>query len=128
MELQFFGEALDGRPIILLYGGTADEVRRLRTAVSKVAECTERQLAIHDLAFVEPVGSLALTAVSADFDQGVSSVRRGVFRWVLSSNSWSDIIALLDPFTLHSNSEHCSFQYLNPSDGPEVIYSTGRGW
>jgi hypothetical protein len=128
VKLEFFENGLDGEPLILLYGGTADEARQLRDAIAKLAESSERQLAIHDLAFVEAIRGIAVTAVSGERDEGVRSVGPEAFLWTLSSNAWSEINELLDPFTLYPNTEHASFQYLNPSNGPEVIYSTDRKW
>jgi hypothetical protein len=127
LKLEFFEDGLDGGPLILLYGGGREEVALLREAVRALAEGVGRQLAIHDLPFVESVDNCRLRAISAQADVGVvASATPRDFEWTLDRESWLQTDELLAPFCEEQSGT--AFQYLNPARGPEVIYSTDRAW
>jgi hypothetical protein len=127
LKLEFFDDGLDGGPLILLYGGGRDEVALLQEAVRVLAEGVGRQLAIHELPFVQSVDACRLSAISAEADVGVVATSTfGAFEWTLTPESWLQTDELLEPFCEERSA--AAFQYLNPAPGPEVIYSTDRAW
>jgi hypothetical protein len=69
----------------------------------------------------------SLEFVSAENDLGVvGSLPSRRFEWLLRPESWRHVEYLLEPFC--EEREGSGFQYLNPADGPEVIYSRSRAW
>ena len=113
--------------MILLYGGGPDDVALLRNAMRALSGGVGRQLALNDLPFVQPVDHCRLRAVSAQADVGVVAITNPVdFQWTLAPESWFQTDELLEPFCEQQSS--VVFQYLNPADGPAVIYSTDRTW
>jgi hypothetical protein len=129
MKLEHFDDADDGRGVLLLYGDTPRQVARLSSELGKLAK-SGGSVPIHELEFVESVGSCHLTAVSAPKARGVTySAPEQGFRWIQTPYDWETTVAFLEPFTNASAAEvGVCFQYLNPNAGPEVIYSTSRRW
>ena len=128
MKLEYLHDACDGRGLLLLYGGRPSEVYSLRAVVRglMVMGTTTR---LHELDFVEPVGSCHLIATSELKGEGVRGASDQVFRWSLSPAEWEDTEEMLEPFCSATVSEGGThFQYLNPHEGPQVIYSTARAW
>jgi hypothetical protein len=113
--------------MILLYGGGPEEVALHRNSIRALADSIGRRLDIHDLPFVQAVDNCRLRAVSARADLGVvrTTIPSG-FEWTLAPGSWLQTEDLLEPFCRQQSST--AFQYLNPADGPEIIYSTSRVW
>lgn len=127
MKLEYFENGDAGRPMVLLYGGGTDEVALLRTALRDMAEGRIRQLAVHNLPFVESIADCRLRAMLGKADVGVVRAEASNdFAWTLDSESWLQIDDLLEPFCRKEGGVR--FHYLNPARGPEVIYSTERAW
>jgi hypothetical protein len=128
LKLEFFEDGMDGGPLILLYSGTLEEVALLRGALQGPGEAVGNRLAIHSLPFVHPVAKCSLDIISTESHIGVVATPvPGAFEWLLRPESWLHIEYLLEPFC-EQRTATTSFQYLNPADGPEVIYSTDRAW
>jgi len=127
MTLEFFQDGHADAPLLLLYGGGTEEVELLRKALQDVAQGRVRQLAVHNLPFVQSVGDCRLRAVLGKKDIGVVSSQPGDFTWTLDEESWQWTDELLEPFC-RAAEPGVRFQYLNPAKGPEVLYSTHRSW
>jgi len=127
MKLEYFENGDSGRPMLLLYGGGPDEVALLRKALRDMAGGRIRQLAVHNLPFVQSVDDCRLRATLGKTDVGVvSGEASNEFAWTLDAESWVQIDELLGQFNRDEGGVR--FQYLNPARGPEVIYSTERSW
>jgi hypothetical protein len=127
LKLEFFQGGL-ARAVILLYAGSTAEVDALRREVRSLADSRLSRVTIDGLPFVEAIGGCSLVAVTSNIDVGVQQADgRPIFRWTLRSDSWDNVEWLLEPFSALSAGQE-RFQYLNPAAGPEVIYSTDRGW
>ena len=125
MKLEFLEAEAPGKAVLLLYEGSTDDVELLRKAVLTLSEAIGRRLAIHELPFVHCIDHCRLTAVAAVRDLGVVAAADG-FEWALDQESWLQVADLLEPFREHSGGK--LHQYLHQARGPEVIYSTHRGW
>ena len=65
--------------------------------------------------------------MSAQADVGVvATATPADFEWTLAPESWLQTDELLEPFCKEQGG--VVFQYLNPANGPEIIYSTDRAW
>lgn len=126
MRLEFFADGLSGGPMILLYGGGPEEVALLRKAVQTLPRGVGNKVALNDLAFVEPVDECRLRAICGKADLGVVARGSVDFDWILRPESWLQVDERLEPFCEEKSG--VSFQYLNSSSGPEIIYSTARAW
>jgi len=129
MKLEYFGDALDGDGVLLLYEGSAAEVGRLRVALR--AFCVVGQnIALHALEFIDAVNGCEVIAQSAATGSGLRAVPdQPRFHWVLSPSEWEQAAARLGPFC-EATTDGASgrFQYLHDHGGPQVIYSMVRGW
>jgi len=74
LKLEFFASGLHDGPTILLYGGGAEDVGRLRAALRALANGVVRELDVHELPFVESVNNCRLRAVSAMADASVVTI------------------------------------------------------
>jgi hypothetical protein len=127
LKLELFQDGLE-RPVILLYAGSSVEVNALRREVRSLPYPQVDQVVVHQLFFVVSIEGCSLIAVASDQDVGIlQAMDLPVFTWALQPSSWDNVEALLEPFAEPSTIEE-RFQYLNPAEGPEVIYSTGRYW
>jgi len=126
MKLEFLEDGNAGAPMLLLYGGGTEEVALLRQAFRDVAQGRTRQLAVHNLPFVEAVDECRLRAVLGPKDIGIVAAAPTDFMWTLDADSWQWADELLAPFCREEPGVR--FQYLNPARGPEVLYSTERRW
>ncbi len=129
MNLEFFDDLPEGRAIVLLYGGSCDEVSRLRLALRPLAEGVSPRLALHELPFVHAVGGCELTALVTPTDEGARQHPSGAFELALDPEGWLQAEELLAPFErAPARPDVTHFQHLNPKPGLEVLYSTHRGW
>ena len=127
MKLEFFEDGLDGGPLILLFGGSCAEIFQLRSHLAALTDGTGRDLAIHELPFVESIDGTALTATVEERESGVVANGPSDFRWILSPLGWVEVSEKLEPFEDWTQG-YVSFQYLNSAGGPALIYSTARAW
>ena len=127
MKLEYLESGDSGRPMLLLHGGGPEEVALLRQALRDMAGGRIRQLAVHNLPFVQSVGDCQLRAMLGKADIGVvRGEAPNDFAWTLDAESWLWTDELLEPFCREESG--IRFQYLNPARGPEIIYSTDRSW
>ena len=126
MKVEHFPDGLEGRPMILLSGGTPDEVKELRASLRPLVQASGRELLFNDLPFVESVGQCRVIAISSDSEVGVKAMTSGQFQWEMHPHDWLTVEGLLEPFSKEATS--IGFQYLNAGDGPEVIYSADGTW
>ena len=110
--------------MILLYGGGPEEVALLRKAVQTLPRGVGSKVTLNDLAFVESVDKCRLRAICGKANLGVVGKGSGDFDWILRPESWLQVDEQLEPFC--EKKSGVSFQYLNSSSGPEIIYSTTR--
>jgi len=118
MKLEYFSDALEGRGLLLLYGDSPREVKSLREALRELVTA-RTSIPLHELPFIESVGSCHLTAESVLKGHGVLRSSTGLgFRWGLSPSEWEDTDAMLEPFCNATAAQAAvHFQYLNPHKG-----------
>jgi len=126
LNIEFFADGLDGGPMILVYGGTPDDVAQLRKGIERLSKDIRGHLVLDDLPFVQSIGGCRLRITCAEGDLGVVDKGGADFEWILGPESWLVVNEQLEPFCAQRSS--VSFQYLNPGSGPEVVYSTARAW
>lgn len=126
VKLEFLEESSDG-PTILLSGSDPNEAARLRKEFRELSEWPTRRLSLHELPFIEAVNQCEVTASSGSRDVGVKQKSEAPsFNWILKQLTWSNVEGLLEPFCVQGSGTR--FQFLNPSFGPEVIFSTTGKW
>ena len=129
MKLEYFDDAFDGNGLLLLYFGSPPDVARLRATV-RTLFMPGVSVQLHDLDFIEAVDACKVTASSVATVAGVHTLGPQTFVWSLSPSDWERVDDLLEPFChpLPGGAATGHFQYLHEHGGPEVIYSTTRGW
>jgi hypothetical protein len=129
VNLEFFDDGPEGRAIVLLYGGSCEEVSQLRLALRTLAEGVSPRLALHELPFVRAVNGCQLTALVTPTDEGARQRPSGAFELALDPEGWFQAEELLEPFErAHERPDVPHFQFLNPKPGLEILYSTHRAW
>lgn len=125
IKLEFIADVYEGGPLLLLWGGVADDVSGLiRTFVSLSNRVGDR-VSLHELPFIEAQPYVSVIAISGERSSGVLT-RNGTLEWQQSTSDWDNAAGLLGPFA--DDAHGGGFQHLNMSDGAEVIYSTRRAW
>jgi hypothetical protein len=125
MKLEFFKDGNAGAPMLPPFAAPR---RRCPSCARRSGRGTGRvrQLAVHNLPFVEVVDDCRLRAILGPKDIGIVTTAPTDFTWTLDADSWEWADELLAPFCREEPG--LRFQYLNPARGPEVLYSTERLW
>ena len=129
IRLEFFADGYENTDVLLLYGGSVEDVQSLREALGSLTN-RPSMVRIHELPFVDSIDGCALTAVVSNDVIGVQRVAidRPIFEWAAPADVWGDTTERLEPFVIEAPFDSTHFQYLNQSEGPQVIYSTHRAW
>ncbi len=126
MKLEYFADGLDCG-VLLFYQGSPLEVEELASEFRNLnAPGVSRSLS--SLSFIELAQPCSVTGVSELDARGLVSDSAGSFVWSLSPSEWERAASLLAPFSSVVPNQDGAFQYLHERGGPEVIYSTARGW
>jgi len=125
MNLEYLAEGSRDCPLIRLYGFNPAEARSLRNLVRSLATGESHSVAIHDELWAESVGGCRLTFRRGNRNQGVREVHPMNFECVLTSDGWSNVEDLLDPFC---NSHIAGFQWLTSGGSVSLLFSQNGQW
>ncbi len=123
MRLDYYEDVLDGNDVLLMSELSAESVSRLRDAVAALGNGRATELRIDE--YVGLVGGI-LGGTVGDADEGVTRLRPGEFRCLLTPAAWRRVAHLLEPFLEMSGSD--GFQYLVEAGKVEWVISTNGEW
>src|ERR1039458_6838228 len=125
MNLEYLADGLRNCPLIRLYEFNQAEARSLRNLVRSLATGERNSVALHDAMWVESVGECRLTFRRGNRNQGVREVDSLDFECVLTSEGWSNVEGLLDPFC---DSLTAGFQWLTGEGSVSLLFSQNGQW
>jgi hypothetical protein len=127
MNIEFIAEGGLDCPLLLICGRDIAVIGRLAAEFQQLADGAVGRVAVHELAGLNAVGEICLTALVSDRDEGVVPLAPGVLQWRLTAASWDNVVGLLEPLESRSSEEH-AHQYIEQSGDISVIVSTDRSW
>jgi hypothetical protein len=111
----------------LLIDGDSDGLRSLSSTFRQLAATHTKQVALHELAFVEIHHGLQVHASRADGDAGAAFQRTGVISWICSDLAWESAADKVDVLS----EEGSGHQYLDDLSDITVMASIaeyGEPW
>jgi hypothetical protein len=125
MRLEYLAEGSRACPLIRLYAFNQTDATKLKRLVRSLIAGDRREVALNDEMWVEPVRDCRLALKRGNRDQGVCQVGSVSFKCVLSTDGWSDVEGLLEPFC---NSNTAGFQWLTHDGTISVLISQSGQW
>ena len=99
MKLEYLPGGSPDCPLIRLYDFRQTEAKRLKELVKSLATGDRENVALHNEAWVESVDGCSLNLRRGNRDQGIRQSQTLRFECVLSSDGWSNLEGLLEPFS-----------------------------
>jgi hypothetical protein len=112
-------------PLIRLYDCGQSEAKQLRELVKSLANGDQKDVALHNEEWVESVGGCSLSLRRGNWNQGIRQSQTLGFECVLSSDGWSNMEGLLEPF---SESNTTGFQWLTNGGRVALLISPSGKW
>jgi hypothetical protein len=128
MRIEFFPEGNHDCPAILFYGCPSTGTDALINTLRLLGEAKEKEVGLHEVSGVTPVGEIQVFATNAKGRAGVQQLSMNVFRWRRDGEGWLEVADLADPVAQSNPSEGTRFQYLDRYGRVNVIFSTDRAW
>ena len=126
MKLDFLAEGSDDCPLVRLWDFTPSEAVRLHEELTALALGQVRQVALHELPFMMPLGECRFTLLASTRDEGVVLAHLPAdCECRFTAESWDNVAGLVEPFTRDA----CGFQWLSFTGGGDVkwlISAEGR--
>ena len=129
MKIEYFAEGCLDCPIVLIYGNKPGGVLNLRLALERLATGLVDNVAIHRIPGYTSINNCQLFAGVGDTNRGLYQIAgEPIFECSLQSESWLDIIGLLEPFTVSNDKDKPCFQFLDETSKITLMISTQRTW
>ena len=125
MKLESLPNGSPDCPLIRLYDFTPTEAQRLLDEISRLANGTAERVALHELAWVEPVGDCRLTlCVRGWFQAVVRTGKSAEFECGFPAGEWDNVAGLIEPFAEGSG----GYQWLAgvPGEASVLLSPSGR--
>jgi hypothetical protein len=125
MRLEHLGDVSPECPLIRLYDFTPAEAEQLRSVGTELGAGNVRQVDVHRLPYVEPLGNCQLTFRLSSGDQCLSQkAERTHFSCALIADAWEEMADFIEPFTQNAN----GFQWLvgGPEGGGLLLSPSGE--
>lgn len=125
MKLEYLPEGSPECPLIRLYDFGQSEANQLRELVKSLATGDLENLALHNEPWIEPVGGCSLSLRRGNRNQGIRQSQTLRFECMLSSDGWSNVEGLLEPFCEHNAT---GFQWLTNGGRVALVISPDGQW
>ncbi len=127
MHIEYFPDAADDCPLILLHGRDPEAAARLREQVAALAVERVQRVAVHEILGFESVAGCRLFASVGRSDSGTRQLReQQEFECQLRPVTWHNVEGLLEPFT--ERTFYDGFQWLDSHGNIRLLISGHRGW
>ena len=125
MKLEYLPGGSPECPLIRLYDFGQSEAKQLKELVKSLATGDREKVALHNEAWVESVGGCSLNLRRGNRNQGIRQSQTLRFECVLSSDGWSNVEGLLEPFC---ESNTTGFQWLTNGGRVALLISRSGQW
>ncbi len=126
MTLEFLANALSDRSLIRLYGFDRTGVMRLREAFRTLSTGSRESIPLHAEWWIEPVEECTLDLRVGPRDLGVVQRAPSKFECILTPDTWTDMISLVDPFCESASAN--SYQWLSEDGEISLLLSPDGQW
>ena len=127
MKLEYLPDGSLDCPLIRLYEFTETEAANLLAKIAELAQGSKISVALHDLSFITPIDNCELILITADNDQGIlPSDDANLFMCMLNTESWKQIVGLIDPFCSPAGSK--GFKWLDETSDISLLLSPSGKW
>src|SRR5260370_41847386 len=123
MMLEYLADAAP--PLIRLYEFNHAEVRQLRELVRSLVSGTRQGVSLQKEAWAQPIDGCSLELRLGNRDRGIRQVSPLKFECTLTSDGWSNVEGLLDPFC---EADVSGFQWLTHDGRVPVLMSRDGQW
>ena len=120
MKLEYLQKGSSDCPLIRLYDFTIAEAAQLRDIIKQLASKNNQRIDIHNLPWVESIGSCHLTLFLQSWDQAVIRKKgkdKNDFECGFTAGTWDNIEGLVEPFTMGGG----GFQWLAGTPGEAAL-------
>ena len=125
MKLEYLPDGSTDHSLIRLYEFDQSEARQLRQLIESLATGDREVVALHNEAWVEPVGACCLNLRRGNRNHGIRQSRTLRFECVLTLDGWSNVEGLLEPFC---ESDTSGFQWLTHDGRVALLLSKNGKW
>jgi hypothetical protein len=112
-------------PLIRLYDFGQSEAKQLRELVKSLATGDRENVALHNQPWVESVGGCSLSLRRGNRNLGIRQSQTLRLECVLSSDGWSSVEGLLEPFCENNTT---GFQWLTNGGRVALLISPSGKW
>jgi len=123
MKLEYLADA--SPPLIRLYEFNQAEVQQLRECVGSLGAGTRQNVPLHKEAWTKSIDGCSLNLRLGNRDRGIRRVSLLNFECTLTSDGWSNVEGLLDPFC---ESEIAGYQWLTHDGRIPLLISQNGQW
>lgn len=123
MKLEYLADA--SPPLIRLYEFNQAEVRQLRELVSSLVSGTRQSISLQTEAWAQSINGCRLDLRLGNRDRGIRQVSPLNFECILTSDGWSNVGFLLDPFC---ESKFAGYQWLTHDGRVPLLISQDGQW
>jgi len=126
MKLEYLHAGSSNCPLIRLYDFTVAEAAQLHDIIKQLASENNQEMEIHNLPWVESIGSCHLTLILQSCDQAVvrkKGKEENNFECGFPAGTWDNIAGLVKPFS----KEGGGFQWLAGTPGEAAILISCNG-
>ena len=125
MKLEYLPDGSLDCPLIRLFEFDQSEAQRLRQLVRSLVTGDRQSVALQNEVWADAVGGCCLSLRRGNQDQGIRQVEPLNFECVLSSDGWTNVEGLLEPFC-DSNTD--GFQWLTHDGKVALLISQNGQW
>ena len=126
MKLEYLQKGSSDCPLIRLYDFTIAEAAQLRDIIKQLASKNNQRIDIHNLPWVESIGSCHLTLFLQSWDQAVIRKKgkdKNDFECGFTAETWDNIEGLVEPFTMGGG----GVQWLAGTPGEAALLISSNG-
>jgi hypothetical protein len=125
VRLEYLSDGSPDCPLIRLFDFAPAEAAWLGSAMTDLATGRAERVAVHELAFIEPVGGCELVLSVRAWHQGVVRVGAAAFECGLPASAWANVAGLVEPFAAGSG----GYQWLSVVPGEaSLLLSVSGQW
>jgi|SRR5579872_3204511 len=127
MKIDYLENGSTDWPLIRIYGDEPEFCAQLLRAFEQLANGEVKEVSLTGLPGAEPLGNCTLIAQTFKLDRGIVHKHGNIFYWMLTSASWDNVAALIEPFCLPETN---GFQWLDQvaaSDARVLVSKSPHG-
>jgi hypothetical protein len=127
MKVEFLESGSADCPLIRIYGDEPEICQQFHQALERLANGRAQEVALTDLAGVEPLGGCRLIAQVDKRDRGIVCTGGNDFSWRLTPPTWENVAGLIEPFCRAGANGHQWIEQAPTSEVRVVMSASKEG-